>query len=709
MDAQEKIDPLLECLLLVGRCHGQQSTRATVTAGLPLDGQGLTPGLFARAATRLGLASRVLSKSLSDLTPSVLPAILILRGNQACVLLGWSKDRQQAQVVWPEMPDGNTQVSVDELDGQYTGAVIYARPTFKPQNLAESATLQTQAHWFWSALRENLRLYRDVLLAALLINLFALALPLFTMNVYDRVVPNYALETLWVLAVGVAVVMLADLLLRTLRAYFIDLAGKRVDLLLSARIMERVLGMRLEYRPLSIGAFAANLRSFEMVRDFITSASLTALIDLPFTLLFVAALFWISPWLTLPVLAGLVLVILFSLISQRRMRGLTEQLYNAGAQRSSVLIESLAGLETLKAMSAEGRMQRNWEQCSSQVARLGVRLRMQSAFTVHFVLWAQQLVTVSTIVLGVYLIAGGELSLGGLIAASMLTSRAMAPFGQASALLTQYHNARTALQSLDKVMGQPMERSEGRALVALSRLRGEIEFRQVSFCYPNTEETSLKSLSFHIQPGEKVAILGRIGSGKSTLQKLMMGLYRPASGSVLMDGMDLRQLDLSAMRKLVGYVPQEPELFFGTLRENLTLGDHHVDDEQILEAAERAQLTELINQHPHGLQMQVGERGALLSGGQRKAVVLARALLHKPSVLLFDEATGSMDHTAEAGIKAHLERFVRNRTLVLVTHRTALLKLVDRIIVIDQGQIVADGPRDRVMEALRKGRIGRAQ
>jgi len=473
--------------------------------------------------------------------------------------------------------------------------------------------------------------------------------------------------------------------------------------------MERVMGMRLEYRPISIGAFAANLRSFEVVRDFITSASLTALIDLPFTLLFVAALFWISPWLTLPVLAGLVLVMLFSLISQRRMRGLTEQLYNAGAQRSSVLIESLAGLETLKAMSAEGRMQRNWEQCSAQVARLGVKLRMQSAFTVHFVLWAQQLVTVSTIVLGVYLIAGGELSLGGLIAASMLTSRAMAPFGQASALLTQYHNARTALQSLDKVMGQPMERSEARALVALSRLRGEIEFRQVSFCYPNTEEKSLKSLSFHIQPGEKVAILGRIGSGKSTLQKLMMGLYRPASGSVLMDGMDLRQLDLSAMRKLVGYVPQEPELFFGTLRENLTLGDHHVDDEQILEAVERAQLTELVNQHPHGLQMQVGERGALLSGGQRKAVVLARALLHKPSVLLFDEATGSMDHTAEAGIKAHLERFVRNRTLVLVTHRTALLKLVDRIIVIDQGQIVADGPRDRVMEALRKGRIGRAQ
>lgn len=709
MDAAKKIDPLLECLLLVGRCHGQQSTRAAITAGLPLDGQGLTPGLFARAAERLGLAARVLSKSLSDLTPSALPAILLLDDNQACVLVGWSGDRQQAKVIWPEMPEGCSELTADELATQYTGAAIYARPAYKPQSGRTDSTLQTSKHWFWSALRENLSLYRDVLVAALMINLFALALPLFTMNVYDRVVPNYALETLWALAAGVGLVLLADLFLRTLRAYFIDLAGKRVDLLLSARIMERVLGMQLAYRPLSIGAFAANLRSFETVRDFITSASLTALIDLPFTLLFMAVLFWIAPPLTLPVLAGLVLIVLFSLFSQGRMRRLSEQLYSAGAQRNSVLIESLNGLETLKAMAAEGTMQRQWEQTSSQVSRLGVKLRLQSAMTIHVALWAQQLVAVATIVLGVYLIADGQLSLGGLIAASMLTSRAMAPLGQGSALLTHYHNARSALNSLNDVMGKPMERPQDRQLIALGSLRGELEFRNVSFGYPQAEELTVKELSFHIQAGEKVAILGRTGSGKSTLQKLMMGLYQPASGTVLMDGMDIRQLDLAAMRRLVGYVPQEPELFFGTLRENLTLGDQDIPAEQLFKALEQAQLSELVQQHPHGIEMQVGERGGLLSGGQRKAAVLARALVHRPSLLLFDEATGSMDHASETGILSHLKSYIQSRTLVMVTHRTALLKLVDRIIVIDQGRIVADGPRDRVMEALRKGRIGRAQ
>ena len=709
MDAAKEIDPLLECLLVVAAFHGQSSTRTSVTAGLPLDSEGLTPGLFSRAAKRLGLAARVLAKSLTDLKSPALPAVLLLKNNQACVLLGWSEDKQQAQVTYPELPDGVCDIPLDNLKAQYTGAVIYARPTFNADSRPEIRSSRTEGHWFWSALRENLGLYRDVLFAALLINLFALALPLFTMNVYDRVVPNYALETLWALAAGVALVLFADLILRTLRAYFIDLAGKRVDLLLSARIMEQVMGMHLTARPLSIGAFAANLRSFETVRDFITSASLTALIDLPFTLVFIGVLAWIAPELTIPVLVGISLVLLFSLLGQGRMRRLTERLYSASALRNSVLIESLAGLETLKTMVAEGAMQRRWEQASALANRVGVKLRLQSALTVHLVLWLQQLVSVSIIVLGVYLIAQGELSLGGLIAASMLASRAMAPLGQGSALLTQYHNARTALKSLNEVMAQPTERPAGRPLINLSHLQGEIEFRHVSFRYPQSEADNLQDLSFHIQPGEKVAVLGRIGSGKSTLHKLVMGLYQPTEGTVLVDGMDLRQLDLASIRRQIGYVPQEPELFYGSLRENLTMGSGAVEDQALLKALDIAHLSELISSHPHGLEMNVGERGSQLSGGQRKAVVLARALLHEPQLLLLDEATGSMDHAAESWIKDQLADFVSVRTLLLVTHRTALLQLVERIIVIDQGQLVADGPRDRVMEALRKGRIGRAQ
>ena len=708
MDAKMDIDSLLECLLVLSAFHGESVNRESLVSGLPLEQAHLTPYLFGRAAARAGLVSKVLSKPLSHVHERALPAVLLMDGDDACVLMGWSADKRHAHVIFPELSDTVEDIPVAQLNDSYTGLVIYARPKFRFDSRTSHISEASKGHWFWSAMGENLGLYRDVLLAAFFINLFALALPLFAMNVYDRVVPNHAIETLWMLAIGIGVVLVADLALRTMRGYFLDLAGKRVDILLSVRIMEQVLGLKMEQRPQSVGAFAANLRSYESVRDFTTSASLTALIDLPFTLIFILVIGWIATGMVVPLLVGIAVVVLYALTTQRKMRKLTESMYQASSMRNSVLIESLIGLDTLKSMCAEGIMQRRWEKAAAFLDRVGVQLRLLASTNLNVALWAQQLVSVSIIVMGVYLIAEGELSLGGLIAATMLSNRAMAPISQVAGLLTQYHNARTALTALNEVMDKPVERPAGKRFSSRASLKGEVTFRHVSFTYPGSEISTLNDVSFSLQPGEHVAVLGRVGSGKTTLNRLLMGLYQPAEGAVLVDGMDLRQLDPAELRHQIGYVPQDATLFYGTLKENLVLANTQVSQGALDRAVKLADLSDFINRHPQGFDMNVGERGEFLSGGQRKAVTLARAVIHNPPLLLLDEATGSMDHTSEAAILSHLEQFAKGKTMLLTTHRTSMLQLVDRIIVLDGGQVVADGPRDNVMDALRKGRIGRA-
>ena len=544
---------------------------------------------------------------------------------------------------------------------------------------------------------------------AFFINVFALALPLFTMNVYDRVVPNHATETLWMLAAGVILMLLADISLRTMRGYFIDLASKRVDIRLSSLIMEKVLGIRLEHRPASVGAYAVNLRSFESLRDFITSASITTLIDLPFAVLFIAVMAWIAWPVIIPVIIGLIVVVGYALSVRGKLKELAETTYRAGAMRNSTLIESLVGLETIKSMDGESRMQRRWEETTSFLAHVGVQLRLITNSAINVTQWGQHMVYIFVIITGVYLISVGALSMGGLIACTMLSGRIMAPFGQLAGLITQYHNAQISLETLEGVMDKPVERPEGAQFLSRDMFRGEIEFKNVSFAYPGAEMDSLSDVSFKIKPGEHVAILGRVGSGKSTLQKLAMGLFQPTDGAIFIDGIDSRQLDPSELRTRIGYVPQDVTLFYGSLRDNLTMSNAQVSDAAIVRAVEIANLADYVNRHPQGFDMMIGERGDSLSGGQRKCVALARGVINEPPVLLMDEPTGSMDHSTEVAVKKQLAEFVQGRTWVVVTHRNTLLEMVDRIIVIDQGKLVADGPRDTVVQALQQGRIGKAQ
>lgn len=700
-------DPLLECLLIMVRTHGGTLSRQAAVDGLPLVGNRLTPSLFGRAAKRAGFASKIVRKSLDTLDPALFPAVLLLHGEEACVLLGW-RDDGTARLVFPDLGEAETTLAREALAARYAGHAILARPEFRFDARTPEVGEVRHRHWFWGTLADNAALYRDVLLAAFMINLFAIALPLFTMNVYDRVVPNQAIETLWMLAAGVAIVLVADAVLRTMRGYFIDLAGSRVDVRLSAYIMERVLGIRLENRPLSAGSFAANLRSFETVRDFITSATVTALVDLPFALIFLAVIGWIAWPLILPIVAGIALVMVYGLTIHHKMHELSETTYRAGAQRNATLVESLVGLEAIKALGAEGVMQRKWEASAAFLARTSAQLRLLSSSTINGTQWAQQLVNVAVVVVGVYLIADGQLTLGGLIASTMLASRAMAPIGQIAGLLTQYHNAATALESLDGILQQPVERPEGSNFVSRPHFRGEIEFKEVDFQYPGQDFTALRHVSLKIRAGERVGILGRVGSGKTTLEKLILGLYRPTAGAVLVDGIDLRQLDPAELRRSIGYVPQDVTLFYGSLRDNLTIAAPGADDAAVLRAAQVGGIIDFVNSHPKGFDLAVGERGESLSGGQRQGVAIARAVINDPPILLMDEPTGSMDHSSEEEIKQRLRVHTAGKTLIVITHRTSLLDLVDRIIVVDAGKIVADGPKAQVVEALRQGRIGKA-
>jgi ATP-binding cassette, subfamily C, bacterial LapB len=701
------VDPLIDCLVLLTRHHGSPMTAEALAAGLPRVDNLLPPSQLSRAASRAGLSSRLAKLSLDKLRAHQLPALLLLKDKQACLLMEISQDGQ-CQIREPEAPDAARSVPMDELASHYSGMLAIIKPRFRFDARAPEIGNIRGRHWFWGAIFSNWRLYRDALLAALLVNIFATIIPLYSMNVYDRVVPNHAIETLWVLSIGALLMLLFDLTLRTVRAYIIDTASRRIDVSLSALIMERVLGMKMSSRPSSVGSFAANLRAFEGVRDFVASATVTTLVDLPFVFIFLLVVIWISPWMAIPSLIGMALIVGVAWVTQSKMHELTETTYRAGAQRNATLIESLVGLETLKALGAEAEFQRRWERSTQFIAQVSNRTRLLSAGTVNFSMMIQQLTNICTVMVGVYLLADGQLTTGAIIAGGMLSSRMLSPLGQVAGLMMQFQGARTGLESLELQMSMPVERPPGHAFVHRPQFNGDIEFKDVSFAYPGREQAVLRKVSLKIRAGEKVGVIGRIGSGKTTLEKLILGLYEPSEGAVLIDGVDARQIDPAELRRAIGFVSQDSNLFYGTLKENIALGTPFADDAAILAAAQLGGVTDFANAHPQGFDMLIGERGESLSGGQRQSVAIARALINDPPMLLLDEPSSSMDHQSEEQLKQRLRAFATHKTVLLITHRTSLLDLVDRLIVIDNGAIVADGPKAQVIEALQHGRIGRA-
>ena len=696
---------LLDCLVELTRIHGRPMTHSALIAGLPVDKGGLTPSTFSRAAAKAGFATKIQKMPFEDLGQELLPAILLLNKNKACVLLSINKEKATASVLFSETGQGMINMPISKLKTIFTGYVIFSRPRFRLDQRTPEITEVAGRHWFWSAFLEQKSLYKDVMVAAFLINLFALAVPFFSMNVYDRVIPTHAEETLWMLVIGVILITGFDYVLKLVRSHFVDLAGSRIDVKLSGFIMQKVMGMRLEDKPASVGSFAQTLRSFEAIRDFVSSASVTALIDLPFAILFIIVIAWIAwPLIIFPLIA-VVFVLLYTFKIQKEVHALTEQSQRTAALRNSVLIESLSALETLKTLGAENYIQTKWEMIAAQLAKVTSSTRLKSHSATGVVGAMSAVCVAVNVLVGVYLIHFKMLTMGGLIASGMLIGRIIAPLGQVVSLMMQYENAKLSLKTIEEQMKKPTERSQDISYVHREHIRGDIELRQVKFSYPNQENKALDGVSINVKQGEHVAIIGRTGSGKTTLMRLILGLYQPSEGAIRLDGIDLRQIDPADVRSHMGSVEQHTTLFFGSLRENITIAAPHVEDSQIIEAAEIGMLTDMVNQHPRGFDMTIGERGESLSGGQRQGVAIARAVLMSPSILLFDEPTSAMDFTTETLFIKKMKSYTEGKTLIVTTHRMSLLDLVDRLIVMDQGKIVADGPKAEVLKAISAGKV----
>lgn len=699
-------DPLLDGLLILSKLHGRVVSRASLSAGLPLPDQRLPPDLLARAAARAGLQARLLRRPLESISSLNLPVLLLLKDGRSAVLRQWDEEGR-ALILPCETAGGEQWVEREQLAAEYAGQALFARPRHEFEELRTPLVPRVQS-WFRDTLKLSRGLYADALLASLLINVLGLMVPLFVMQTYDRVVPNQALSTLWVLSIGLLIGTLFELLLRVLRFRLLDVAGKKTDVVLSATLFERITGMMMKARPASIGGFAQSIHDFQGLREFLTAVTLTSLIDLPFALLMMVVIGLLGGWLVVIPLLAFPITAVFALIIQRRLRDTVQRSLALGAERQALLIETLSGLETLKSCGAESERQHQWESTHGALTRLDAHARMLSAIALNGTLFLQQLAGLTMIVAGVYTIIAGNLSVGALVACYMLNGRIMAPLGQIASLITRHQQAQLTMKSTDALMCLPQERASQQRPLEHSQLKGALELRQVAFSYPEQSSPALQGINLNIAPGEKIGIIGRSGSGKSTLARLLMGFYSPSDGQILFDGLDQRQIDVTELRHQIGYVAHDLPLLSGTLRSNLTLGARYVSDERLLEVADLTGVSDLARNHPQGFERPVGERGQLLSGGQRQAVLLARALMLDPPILLLDEPTSSMDNSSEEVLRNRLRDWNRNKTLLLITHRTAMLSLVDRLIVLDGGKIVADGPKETVIEALRKGRVGPA-
>jgi len=701
-DALLPDDPLTNCLVLLTRIQHRPFSAQTLIAGLPLDSSRLTPELFPRAAARAGLSARVVKRPLEKIADITLPVILLLKDGGATILLRNAKNGS-VRLLNPEAGAGDAEVPLEEVDAQYTGFAIYVKPAFQFDSRSDISFIPRPQNWFWDTVKQAWPVYSEVLIASFLINVFALAIPLFTMNVYDRVVPNQTFGTLWVLAIGVSTVYIFDFVMRTLRGYFIDIAGKKIDIILSANIFEKIQAIRMEARPQSVGAIASSVQEFESFREFITSATITALVDLPFLVLFLLIVWWLGGLVVVPILVAIPLILLVSFLVQRSLAAVIGETFRTSSQRQATLIEALTGLETIKAIGAEGPMQRRWEQHIGHLGKLSLKARVLSLLATNSAAFFQAMAVVSVIVVGVYSIAAKEMTMGALVACTLLTGRALSPLSMIASLLTRFHHAKAALDGINRMMALPVEREPGKSFVNRQTFKGDIEFKNVSFSFPGQQIKALQNVSFHIQAGERVGILGRIGSGKTTIEKLILGLYQPTDGSIWVDGVDIRQIDPAELRKNIGYVPDEPLLFFGTVRDNIVLGAPYVDDLAVLRAADISCSSYFINRHPQGFDMPIGERGLGLSSGQKQSIAIARGLLLDPPILLFDDPSNSLDNRSEENLKMKLAEHTQGKTVMLITHRASMLTLVDRLIVIDNGRVVADGPKEQILKALSGG------
>ena len=699
-------DDILQCLAYIAKFYGDERTLASWRQGLPSGQLGSSAQVVLNAAEGAGFLATLVERELGEVPDYLFPVIVLLKDERACVLQS-RIDASTVEIVTPEgtetmMP---VKMSLEDMLQQTAGFFIFIKP---PVRRDERAGVHLSTHpvsWFWGTLWHYRSYYSNVILAAILVNVLTLAGTFFTMNVYDRVVPNQAYVTLWALAIGTALAMTFEFAGRQLRSYLVDVAGKKADLVLGAMLFRQAMDIRLEIKPASSGAFANQLREFESLREFATSTTVAALTDLPFVFLFVAVIAMIGGVLAwVPVIIIPIVVLIGWGIQKPLARHMKENMRESSLKHG-LLIESIEGMETLKATNSQGWMQKRWEDYSALSAKTSMKTRLLTAWATNMVSYVQQLDTVILVVWGTYLIGEGKLSMGALIGVVILAGRAVSPLAQVVGLAVRYQHAKASLVVLNGLMAKPTDRDPKLNYLPRNRFYGSLRLENAGFIYPMQKLPALEELNFELVPGDRVAVIGRIGSGKSTLLRLLSGLFLPAQGSVYADNIDLRQIDPSDVHHNIGLVTQDCKLFYGTLRENIMMSAPYSSPEQFLYAAKISGIEMIAARHPRGFEMQIGEGGEGLSGGQRQLVALARCLLAKNPIVLMDEPTSAMDGQTEAIFIEQLHKEMAGRTLIIATHRMSLLALVNRVMVLDNGKLIADGPRDKVMAALNSGQI----
>ena len=702
-------DPLLQALVWLTRHHGRERSPTALVSGLTLNG-GLAPQQAVRALDEAGFNAGLLPRALPDIAGLLMPVVLLLKNGDACVIVcrdpEGKGDNTLYDVVMPGPQSHVCRAREAELAPEYSGMALAATP--RPQSAGRGTDLaglrDPAQHWLWGTLRRYAPYYRSAMVAALLSNLLMLVGGLVTAVVFDKVIPTQAFVTLWALATVSGIALLFDLAARQMRSHLIDTAGKRADVIVSAIIVRQTLGVRMEHRPASAGAYAHHLAQVEIVRVFFTGGTLSLLTDLPFVLLFIAMTFVIAGPLGWVLVLAAPLIIGVALIIQGRLRRSMSKTLQRQAEQQSTLVEAIEGLEDLKTAGAQARFVRRFEESSVAAAESSLRARLLTSWATNISAVAQQAVMLVMVVWGVYLVADGTISGGSVIGAVMFSGRALQPLNSLVGLATRYQGARAAMVSLDRLMNLPVEREAGRSYVVQPKISGRIALHELGFSYPPQDGQPapqvLRGVNLKFAPGERVAVLGRIGSGKSTILRQLAGLYQPTEGMVEVDGIDLRQIDPADFRAAVGFVSQEPRLFTGSLRENVTMGRPGIDGQRMVEVARLTGLDRVAAGHPQGWELPVGEMGTLLSGGQRQLVALARCLVTQPQIVLMDEPTSSMDAQSELMFLRQLKDAIGQRTLIVVTHRPAVLELVDRLIVVVGGRILLDGPKPVVLAAL---------
>ncbi|MGN6471012.1 MAG: type I secretion system permease/ATPase [Rhizobiaceae bacterium] len=695
--------PFKTSFQIVAATLGRPSSETVLFSGVPFDPADVAFEDVERLASRLGLDASLRTPVQFAAGDIEFPAIAFFHDGSSMPLLA-------------QAPDGTFETSLAADLGQrpsvgtllswritqlVTFTVFYANAS---ENLAtgEPETIERR-HWLIAAIAPFWRSYVRVALAAFFINLIALASPLFVRNVYDRVLPNKATSTLWVLAIGLATAILFDLLLKTARAAIIDYAGRRADMKLSYVLFEKVLNASLWSRPALTGDYANRISQYEFVREFFTSNTLSVLIDTLFVFIFLAAIYAIAGWIVIIPAIAFIAAFIIGLVAQWQIGRRVVAAANESAQRHSLLVETISTIETIKSLRAEATLLRKWQQLTHYSTRTSEEIKQLSAAAANSTGFVQQLVSVSIIVAGAYEFADGNMTTGAIIAATMLASRTIAPMGQIALTLARLRQAMFSLKILNMIMAQPEDNPRSVGFVNRQISAGNVEFRNVEFNYPMSEQQALRGISFTIRAGERVGIIGRIGSGKTTLGRLIGGLYPPAAGNLLIDGIDIRQYHPAEIRAAVGIAGQSSDLFSGSVKENLLLGRPDATDKELLAVASATGVSEIVARHPRGFDMPVGERGNNLSGGQKQAVIMARLLLTRPKLVFLDEPSGAMDLASERALISKLaEAFDKTTTLIVATHRFSMLELVDRLIVIDQGLVVADGPKAKVIEDLQQ-------